>query len=209
MLRKIAISFFGCIFWFTLTGSNLFADVYTWTDENGVKHYSNVAPAESAGEEVQKEKELSEDIGAGEESAAPPNGQAVSEESDERESEATAESAEAESAATTNKTPESADVDTTASEQEEIQPQQGNAVEAEKQRVQELAGAIADGSLSRENLIENERKRLEQVIQDLQNRPLDQFGSQKNKRRQVGYYQYRLQELLNSPDNYLRYGEGE
>ena len=203
------MSFIGCIFWFTMVQSNLFADVYTWTDENGVKHYSNIAPAESAGEEVQKEKELSEEIGAGEQSTEPPTEQAVSEESDEQESEATAESAEAESATTTNKTPESTDDATPTSEQEENQLQQGNAVEAEKQRVQDLAGAIADGNLSRDNMIENERKRLEQVIQELQNRPLDQFGSQKNKRRQIGYYQYRLQELLNSPDNYLQYGESE
>lgn len=209
MLKKVAISLFGCIFWFTLAQSNLFADVYTWTDENGVKHYSNVAPADSAGEEIQKEKELSEEIGAGEESTEPPTEPAVSEQSDKQESEPPAESAETESVTENAATPESSDDDTTTSEQEENQLQQGNAVEAEKQRVQELAGAIADGSLSRDNLIENERKRLEQVIQDLQNRPLEQFGSQKNKRRQIGYYQYRLQELLNSPDNYLRYGEGE
>ena len=209
MLKKVATSFFGCIFWFALAQSNLFADVYTWTDENGVRHYSNVAPAESAGEEVQKEKELAEDIGAGEESTEPPTEQAVSEQSDEEEGQPPAESAETESGTQNNPTTGSSDDAEPTPEEGQNQLQQGNAVEAEKQRVQELAGAVADGSLSRENLIENERKRLEQVIQDLQNRPLDQFGSQKNKRRQIGYYQYRLQELLNSPDNYLQYGEGE
>jgi hypothetical protein len=33
--------------------------------------------------------------------------------------------------------------------------------------------------------------------------PLEHFGSQKNKRVRIGYYQYRLETLLANPDNYF------
>ena len=39
----IIIFVFAC-----LTASGLEAEIYSWTDENGVKHYSNTPPPDSA-----------------------------------------------------------------------------------------------------------------------------------------------------------------
>jgi peptidoglycan hydrolase CwlO-like protein len=48
-----------------------------------------------------------------------------------------------------------------------------------------------------------EKERLETKIADLESRPLDYFGSQKNKRAQIGFYKYRLELLLQDPDKYF------
>ena len=49
-----------------------------------------------------------------------------------------------------------------------------------------------------------EKERLEAKIADLESRPLDYFGSQKNKRTRIGYYRYRLEALLENPDKYFK-----
>ena len=41
-----------------LWGSSLYAQMYQWTDESGVKHYSNVSPSESV-EEINIDEEHS------------------------------------------------------------------------------------------------------------------------------------------------------
>ncbi|MCK4984968.1 MAG: hypothetical protein KAS40_05585, partial [Desulfobacterales bacterium] len=48
-----------------------------------------------------------------------------------------------------------------------------------------------------------ERKRLEATIADLEEKPLDYFGSFKNKRVRLGYYRYRLETLMRDPDKYF------
>jgi hypothetical protein len=48
-----------------------------------------------------------------------------------------------------------------------------------------------------------EKERLEATIADLESRPLDYFGSQKNKRARIGFYKYRLELLLQDPDKYF------
>lgn len=58
--------------------------------------------------------------------------------------------------------------------------------------------------LSRTEMIANERTRLEEKIRELEAMPLEQFGSQRNKRARIGFYQYRLQDLINDPDAYFR-----
>ena len=40
-------------------------------------------------------------------------------------------------------------------------------------------------------------------IAELEARPLDYFGAQKNKRKRIGYYKYRLETLLQDPDKYF------
>jgi len=56
----------------------------------------------------------------------------------------------------------------------------------------------------RAELVAREKAKLEKKIEDLEAAPLDQFGSQRNKRARIGYYQYRLQTLLTDPDDYFR-----
>jgi hypothetical protein len=48
-----------------------------------------------------------------------------------------------------------------------------------------------------------EKKRLEETIADLEEKPLEFFGSQKNKRVRLGYYRYRLDALMKDPENYF------
>ena len=63
--------------------------------------------------------------------------------------------------------------------------------------------------VDQQHLINREKKRLMLAIQDLEEAPLEKYGSQKNKRRQVGYYKYRLEKLLADPDEYFKYPESE
>ena len=44
---------------------------------------------------------------------------------------------------------------------------------------------------------------LEGKIAELEAKPLDYFGSQKNKRTRVGFYRYRLEILMEDPDKYF------
>jgi hypothetical protein len=53
-------------------------------------------------------------------------------------------------------------------------------------------------------LVAREKVKLEKKIEDLESAPLEQFGSQRNKRARIGYYQYRLQTLLADPDEYFK-----
>jgi hypothetical protein len=53
-------------------------------------------------------------------------------------------------------------------------------------------------------LVAREKVKLEKKIEELENAPLDQFGSQRNKRVRIGYYQYRLETLLSDPDGYFK-----
>jgi|GEM_PF-1149505 len=224
-IRVLGICLF---FWFASAQMNLFADVYIWTDENGVKHFSNVAPSEAAGEEVQKDKELRDELGSENPAnttvqAAPAEAEAAEAEAADSETspepaEQEPESEPSEDSADSETSPEPAEQepesepsedsadDSQASTQPEVELEQGNQVDTEKNRVQELAQALSEGSGSRDVMLENEKKRLEQIIENLKNKPLEQFGSQKNKSRQIGFYQYRLQELVSAPDSYLKYG---
>lgn len=55
----------------------------------------------------------------------------------------------------------------------------------------------------RDELIAREKVKLEKKIAELEAMPLDYFGSQNNKRVRIGYYQYRLDALMSSPDEYF------
>jgi hypothetical protein len=55
--------------------------------------------------------------------------------------------------------------------------------------------------------ITNEKVRLEKKIQELEQKPLEFFGSQQNKRVRIGYYEYRLQALIADPENYFKHPE--
>ena len=51
--------------------------------------------------------------------------------------------------------------------------------------------------------IEAEKERLEATIADLEEKPLEYFGSQKNKRTRIGFYKYRLETLEQDPEKYF------
>jgi len=57
--------------------------------------------------------------------------------------------------------------------------------------------------LSQEDKIAAEKERLEAKIAELEEKPVEYFGSPKNKRTRVGFYKYRLEMLLEDPDKYF------
>ena len=61
----------------------------------------------------------------------------------------------------------------------------------------------ADQELSQEDKIAAEKERLEEKIADLEAKPLEYFGSQKNKRTRIGFYKYRLETLEQDPEKYF------
>jgi hypothetical protein len=54
------------------------------------------------------------------------------------------------------------------------------------------------------DIITREKERLEKKILELEQKPLEFFGSQQNKRARIGYYEYRLQALMADPSNYFK-----
>ena len=54
-----------------------------------------------------------------------------------------------------------------------------------------------------EERIAAEKEMLEDKIAELEAKPLDYFGSQKNKRTRIGFYKYRLEILENDPEKYF------
>jgi hypothetical protein len=83
-----------------------------------------------------------------------------------------------------------------------IQDLEEEARRAEQAR-REAEAAKASAPPSRGEMIAQEKIKLEKKIQDLEALPLDHFGSQKNKRVRIGYYQYRLDTLMSNPDDYF------
>ena len=70
-----------------------------------------------------------------------------------------------------------------------------------------VAGAEEKGDAEEQEIseerIEAEKDMLENKIADLEEKPLDYFGSQKNKRTRIGFYKYRLEILENDPERYF------
>ena len=74
---------------------------------------------------------------------------------------------------------------------------------AQETEVTENQEAAEDQESSQEDKIAAEQERLEAKIAELEEKPLDYFGSQKNKRTRIGFYRYRLETLLQDPDKYF------
>ncbi|MBW2411727.1 MAG: hypothetical protein JRF72_18170, partial [Deltaproteobacteria bacterium] len=55
-----------------------------------------------------------------------------------------------------------------------------------------------------EERIEAERKRLTDKIVELQEQPVEYFGSFDNKRNRIGFYKYRLEALEQDPEKYFK-----
>jgi hypothetical protein len=82
---------------------------------------------------------------------------------------------------------------------QELEDEQRREAEARK----EAESVRRNSPPDRAELIAREKGKLERKIQELEEAPLDQFGSQKNKRVRIGYYQYRLETLMTNPDEYF------
>jgi len=102
---------------------------------------------------------------------------------------------------------ESADKNRTEKEQQQINSliQEIEADDARDQAEEQKKAeeAARNRKPTREELIENEKDRLEKRIAFLEEQPLEYFGSQKNKIVRIGYYRYRLQDLMQDPDKYF------
>ena len=141
------------------------AEIYTWTDEKGVKHYSNHAPENIENYEVQKESQ-------------------------------------------TYQHDEEADKKRTETEQEQIQDFIKEADENYEKQQQEEKLKAEEAEKNRpptqEEKIAAEQEKLEKKISELEEQPLEYFGSQKNKRVRIGYYRYKLEALLQDSDKYFK-----
>jgi hypothetical protein len=174
--------------------------MYEWTDEKGVKHYSNVAPSESV-EEIKKKQENKENRPQGKtrrivektktfkkKSSPPKKAVPVPEKG------------------STPGADQNSEEDFSAKlnlKLEQFPITQDDLINEEKARLQKIKNYSEKNSIKREDIIQREKNRLLKAIKDLQGAPPDKFGSYNNKRRQVGYYQYRLEELLKSPETYF------
>jgi hypothetical protein len=185
---------------------SLQAQMYEWTDENGVQHYSNVEPSESA-DEIKTEKENKEDNITNDKRRIIDKSKARQAGRSPRKAPEKAAAAPAEGSAPEDPK-KSAEQDLFVKMNLNLKRfpiSQDELLNEEKARLSQIINYAEKNSFSREVLIEREKNRLLKAISDLQAAPLNKFGSYDNKRRQVGYYKYRLEELLASPEKYFSY----
>jgi hypothetical protein len=149
------------IFFLLLCSAGLNAEIYMWTDEDGVKHYSNTPPDEENARIEFKEYEYDP-------------------KTDRRRSE-----------------DEKEQLETLIKDIEHTERKQKAAEE------KRAAEAKKNQPLTKAERIEAERNRLTNKIDELEELPLEYFGSQKNKRVRIGYYKYRLETLEQDPDKYF------
>ena len=190
-----------------LAGLPLSAGVYYWTDEKGVKHYSNVAPPESV-QEIQRVEEIppkppENQVPGGPDQPAPPGSAPSAGTAPAEDSAPTNSETEKKSAAEGPLEPE------TAAGAVRVLTDQNEIVQSEKSVVKALQRQLEQNASQRDQMIERERLRLTRALEKLQEIPVSEFGSQKNKIRVLGYYRYRLEALLNSPDAYFAYGDSD
>ncbi len=138
------------------------ADIYSWTDENGVKHFGNQPPDNAADVKVEF-KEKPHDAGADQQRSDTENkelGELIRE-----------------------------------LDEEEAQQKAEERNRAEK--------AAQNREPTEQESVAAEKERLETKIAELEEKPLDYFGSQQNKRVRIGYYRYRLETLMENPAKYF------
>ena len=197
-----------------LAAQHLSAGVYYWIDEKGVKHYSNVTPSET-GKEIQQQEEIPQEApkagspsepietdpqgttGTEGEIKAEESGGPASEETVSEEKKASAEDESAEAA------PEEAE------EPIQVYTSMGEIVQSEKSAARGLQRQLEQNAAQRDDFIDNERARLNRIIEELQKTPVSKFGTFDNKRRAIGYYRYRQDSLQNAPDEYFMYGDSD
>jgi hypothetical protein len=145
------------------------AQVYTWTDEKGVKHYSNVAPSEAA-DEIQQDKEIPVDTSAQQEQKAAPqkNDTGKSVETETEEKPQPGQKADEKTAEGT------ADIGLNLGS---LPSDQGELVAREKKIVKQLQLELENDESKRQELIDREKKRLTQTLEHIRRKPLSYFGS--------------------------------
>ncbi len=179
---------------------NIQAQMYEWTDEKGVKHYSNVEPSESV-EEIKKKQEDKENRSPGK-----PRSSVKKQKTFKKKRSAPKKDTpepENESGSDTEQNPEEDFSAKLNLKFERFPITQDDLINEEKARVQKIKDYSKKNSIKPADIIQKEKNRLLKAISDLQGAPLDKFGSTDNKRRQIGYYKYRLEELLKSPETYF------
>jgi len=156
---KLFTTLLGVVFTL-LCFSTVEAEIFSWTDENGVKHYSNSPPSDIDDVKVEfKESQTNNNVA---QDSSESEDEGLEELLKDIENDERAEAAERQR-------------ETTAQDQEQTLEQR----------------------------IENEKSRLTEKIAELEEKPLDYFGSQRNKISRIGYYKYRLQELNENPEKYF------
>ncbi|MGD2269890.1 MAG: DUF4124 domain-containing protein [Desulfobacterales bacterium] len=195
---------FFIIFLLYLFPLNLQAQMYEWTDERGVKHFSNVAPSESA-EGIKTEKTNKESKAADKKPGIVDKKKSRRDRKDTRRERQRSEAKPEERTAMDNgaQSAEESFFEKINIKLDRFPMNQDNLIIEEKERLKQIKNYSQQRSLSREDLIEKEKDRLLKAIEALEKAPLDKFGSYDNKRRQVGFYKYKLEELLESPDTYF------
>jgi hypothetical protein len=174
--------------------------MYEWTDEKGVKHYSNVAPSESV-EEIKKKQENKENRPPGKTRRIIKKRKTFKKKrSGPKKALPEPENGSTRGAEQNSEEDFSAKLNL---KLEQFPITQNDLINEEKARLQKIKKYSEDNSIKREDIIHREKNRLLKAIEDLQGAPLDKFGSHDNKRRQIGYYRYRLEELENSPETYF------
>jgi chromosome segregation ATPase len=149
----------GILVW--IPASN--ADIYSWTDEKGVKHFGNQPPENATDAKLVFKEE--------------PHNAAADQQRTEKENRKVTELI-----------------------RELDEEEQRQAAEARKK----AAEAEQNKPPTMQERVDAERKRLETKIAELEEKPLSYFGSQKNKRVRIGYYRYRLEDLMQDPEKYFK-----
>jgi hypothetical protein len=187
------------------------AQVYTWTDEKGVKHYSNVAPPDAA-TELRKDDEIPSEPSA----SSPASDPVESDEPPEQSPPQTDDKIDKNPKAILDELRSSKKaVEKSAPSVEESVPDsnqslsQGDIVANEKAHVKQLQTELENDPGKRDAFINSEKDRLMQTLETARQMPTSQFGSSRNKSRRLGYYEYRLNELENNPDTYFNYGDSD
>ena len=151
---------------FTCLGfSRLGAEIYYWTDEDGVKHYSNDPPPAK-----NVSIETAEEI---------PNDPLADEQRD----------------AVAEKTLKEI-ID-------EFEKESESQLETESPETKIKIPAQAGKPQTRQELIQKEKEKLEDIIAHLERQPVASFHNQRSKQQYIGRYRQKLQKLLESPDSYF------
>ena len=162
-MKLLNILIFSVLTFFCV--STLAAEIYIWTDEKGVKHYSDHPPENAENYDVQIKSQIS-------------------------------------------RPDEKADTKRTETEQEQVQKfiEETDENHEKQQREEKLKAEEAEINRppTQEEKIAAEKEQLEQKIAELEEQPLEYFGSQRNKIARIGFYRYRLEALLEDPDKYFK-----
>lgn len=140
-----------------LTASGAEAEIYSWTDENGVKHYSHIPPVDRS--------------------------------------------------VPVKTVPEIQSSPTADREIEKINEENIDAIFEALEKAGQASAPKPDNAqrtLSRRARIRNEREKLEDKIQYLEQLPPEAYANMRSRQAIIGRYRYRMQELSSNPDDYFK-----